>query len=99
MEIDACFDQVLSIEDSFVEEGRLQGIEKGEQSGFDDGQDMGLQRGFEFGVELGTVYGSAVFWQSLLCSQPEKYGKRYTITAQISFTESFKTNQQPEHRK
>ena len=77
MDIDACFDSLLCLEDSFADEGRGEGIIHGERVGFEDGRLLGLERGFDLGEELGTIYGSAIFWSGLLSRSPERYSKRY----------------------
>lgn len=75
-EIDNCFDDLLNIEETFVNEGRKEGMGYGEIVGLEDGRLLGLEKGFEFGEELGSVYGSTIIWKNILAVYPEKYSKR-----------------------
>mmetsp|Transcript_23136 Transcript_23136/g.35215 ORF Transcript_23136/g.35215 Transcript_23136/m.35215 type:complete len:138 (-) Transcript_23136:148-561(-) len=75
-DIDECFESVLTLEESFLQEGREEGFGHGQRAGFEDGKSLGLERGFEFGSELGAIYGSIMLWSNLLSHFPDRYSPR-----------------------
>ena len=75
-DINECFDRAVSLEEDFIQEGRVEGFHYGQIAGFEDGKALGMARGFEFGGELGRIYGLALFWNNLINHSPKHYSKR-----------------------
>ncbi|KAK9466793.1 hypothetical protein V1512DRAFT_192213, partial [Lipomyces arxii] len=56
------FDDVLSLEESFYNEGYNNGIKDGEKAGTSEGKQFGLETGFQRFLTLGIVQGRCEIW-------------------------------------
>lgn len=64
------FEDLLSLEDQFYQEGYKQGTEDGVRAGRVEGRSLGLEKGFEKFLESGRLHGRAVVWANRLPNRP-----------------------------
>jgi hypothetical protein len=64
------FDEILSLEDGFYNEGFELGTTDGANAGRIEGRVFGLEKGFEKYVQMGRLHGKSQVWLGRL---PEKY--------------------------
>ena len=57
------FDDLLSLEDKFYQEGYDAGLADGEHAGLVEGKVFGIEKGYEKALELGRLHGRALVWQ------------------------------------
>jgi len=66
----------LKIEETFIEEGREEGILHGSRLGRKEGIELGYKTGFELGNELGYYRGCVEGWLLLSAKFPNKFSER-----------------------
>lgn len=57
------FDDLLSLEDKFYQEGYDAGLADGKHAGLVEGKVFGIEKGYEKALELGRINGRALVWQ------------------------------------
>lgn len=62
------FDEVLSLEEQFYDEGYRQGTADGIKAGRIEGRTFGLEKGFEKYMESGRLYGKSLVWASRIAT-------------------------------
>lgn len=58
------FDDLLSLEDQFYQEGYSAGLADGEYAGMVEGKVFGIEKGYERAFELARLHGRALVWQA-----------------------------------
>ncbi|RPA83023.1 DUF1715-domain-containing protein [Ascobolus immersus RN42] len=58
------FDTLLTLEESFYNQGYAEGLRDGQQQGHTEGRLFGLAKGFEKFALLGQIHGRASVWQA-----------------------------------
>jgi len=74
--INDIFDSLLTIEQTFIEEGRADGILYGSRLSRKEGIELGYKTGFELGNELGYYLGCVEGWLLLSTKFPNKFSDR-----------------------
>ncbi|KAF9166947.1 hypothetical protein DFQ27_001206 [Actinomortierella ambigua] len=69
-------DDLVHLENMFVEFGREDGIRAGQRSGAIEGRVMGCEKGFELSREVGYYEGCAILWHALALQDPERFSVR-----------------------
>ncbi|KAF9345346.1 hypothetical protein BGX34_004843 [Mortierella sp. NVP85] len=65
-------DNLVHLENMFVEFGREDGLAAGIKNGAIEGRVMGCERGFELSREVGYYAGCALVWKALAHQNPER---------------------------
>ncbi|KAG0336175.1 hypothetical protein BG004_008173 [Podila humilis] len=69
-------DDLVHLENMFVEFGREDGMVAGERNGAIEGRVMGCEKGFELSREVGYYAGCAQVWKSLALMDPEQISEK-----------------------
>ncbi|KAF8925545.1 hypothetical protein CPC16_010267 [Podila verticillata] len=69
-------DDLVHLENMFVEFGREDGMAAGERNGAIEGRVMGCEKGFELSREVGYYAGCAQVWKSLAQMDPERISEK-----------------------
>ncbi|KAF9914400.1 hypothetical protein BX616_008402, partial [Lobosporangium transversale] len=69
-------DNLVHLENMFVEYGREDGLIAGVRNGVIEGRVMGCEKGFEFSREIGYYAGCAKVWKSLALLDPERISEK-----------------------
>ncbi|KAF9387528.1 hypothetical protein CPB97_002429 [Podila verticillata] len=69
-------DDLVHLENMFVEFGREDGMAAGERNGAIEGRVMGCEKGFELSREVGYYAGCAQLWKSLAQMNPERISEK-----------------------
>jgi hypothetical protein len=73
------FDEMLSLEEKFYDEGHQLGMADGSTSGRIEGRRFGLEKGFEKYLEMGRLHGRSLIWKGRLPpGRPNPSGSCYT---------------------
>ena len=65
------FDEVLSLEEQFYNDGLQQGLADGVKAGQIEGRTFGLEKGFEKYIESGRLHGKSIIWANRI-TQPHE---------------------------
>ncbi|KAF9206607.1 hypothetical protein BGZ49_002172 [Haplosporangium sp. Z 27] len=69
-------DDLVHLENMFVEYGREDGIAAGVRNGVIEGRVMGCEKGFEFSREVGYYAGCAQLWKTLAQLDSERISEK-----------------------
>ncbi|KAG0224115.1 hypothetical protein BGW41_005241 [Actinomortierella wolfii] len=69
-------DDLVHLENMFVEFGREDGLRAGQRSGEIEGRVMGCEKGFELSREVGYYEGCAVLWHALALQCPDRFSDK-----------------------
>jgi hypothetical protein len=70
------FDEILSLEERFYEDGFQQGLTDGIKAGRIEGRMFGLEKGFEKYIESGRLHGKSIIWAN------RTYGRHLNVLKQ-----------------
>ncbi|KAG0040974.1 hypothetical protein BGZ82_003584 [Podila clonocystis] len=73
---DLDLDDLVHLENMFVEFGREDGMAAGERNGAIEGRVMGCEKGFELSREVGYYAGCAQLWKSLAQMDPASISEK-----------------------
>jgi len=80
MNQDDIFSSIISLEQTFIEEGRAEGKLHGARLGKTSGIELGYKTGFELGNELGYYLGCVEGWLLVVNKHPNNFSSRTTKT-------------------
>ncbi|KAI5809568.1 hypothetical protein DFH27DRAFT_476074 [Peziza echinospora] len=77
------FDSLLSLEETYYDEGYTEGAKDGETAGRNEGRAFGFEKGFEKFLEMGKMQGRIAVWKSRI-AQPSSDASLAGTNAQIA---------------
>ncbi|KAG0265221.1 hypothetical protein BG011_005264 [Mortierella polycephala] len=89
-------DDLVHLENMFVEFGREDGMAAGGRNGFIEGRVMGCEKGFELSREVGYYAGCAQLWKALALVDSERISEKTMkkITSLLDLISTFPSQNQ-----
>eukprot|EP00698_Gefionella_okellyi_P026063 TRINITY_DN9820_c0_g1_i1.p1 TRINITY_DN9820_c0_g1~~TRINITY_DN9820_c0_g1_i1.p1 ORF type:complete len:135 (-),score=33.65 TRINITY_DN9820_c0_g1_i1:373-777(-) len=76
-------DDVLNLEERYLDEGFTAGLDAGAQLGLEEGSALGFSKGWDIGSEIGYFTGCARLWKALLIQSPQRLLAPQTIPSRF----------------